>query len=119
MNELVDRGCSDVESVEALNRDCFCITLDSDALRQELETDFGARGLTRPLLETHPHLFASLPVFVSRRHIERMAQIIAAVESVVESDGYRSAVLQWAADSGLGSFRKLCASMEAVSSSRR
>ena len=38
MNELVDRGCSDVESVEALNRDCFCITLDSDALRQELET---------------------------------------------------------------------------------
>jgi hypothetical protein len=96
MDALFDRDRSDLDAIEALNRDCFCITLDFDALRQELAADFGARGLTRPLLETHPHLFASLPVFVSRRHVEQMAKIIAAVESVVESDGYRSAVLQWA-----------------------
>jgi hypothetical protein len=96
MDELAERGCTDLDAVEVLNQDCFCITLDSDALRQQLEADFGARGLTRPLLETHPHLFASLPVFVSRRHVERMAEIIAAVESVVASDGYRAAVLQWA-----------------------
>ena len=104
MNELTHAGgaavatsgCADADVIEQMNRDCFCITLDSSALRRELEADFGARGLTRPLLESHPHLFASLPVFVSRNHVERMAQIIAAVESVVSLDVYRSTVQQWA-----------------------
>lgn len=83
------------DAIEALNRDCMCITLDHAALRRELETDFGARGLAQPLLESHPHLFASLPVFVSRHHVERMAQIIRAVESVVRTSAYRDTVLQW------------------------
>lgn len=86
----------DADAIEALNRDCYCVSLDRDALRGELEADFGTRGLFRPLLETHPHLFASLPVFVSRRHVERMAQIIKAVESVVGMAVYRDAVMQWA-----------------------
>lgn len=86
----------DADAIEALNRDCYCVSLDRDALRGELEADFGTRGLFRPLLETHPHLFASLPVFVSRRHVERMAQIIKAVESVVGTAVYRDAVMQWA-----------------------
>jgi hypothetical protein len=93
---VAKRSCGDADVIEEMNRDCFCITLDPNALRHELEADFGARGLTRPLLETHPHLFASLPVFVSRRHVERMAEIIAAVESVVGMDMYRSTVQQWA-----------------------
>jgi hypothetical protein len=88
MDASADRRCSDLDAIEALNRDCFCITLDFDALRQELAANLGARGLTRPLLETHPHLSASLRVFKSRRHVEQMAQTIAAVESVVESDGF-------------------------------
>jgi hypothetical protein len=87
---------TDPDTIEALNRDCICITLDHAALRRELEADFGARGLAQRLLESHPHLFAALPVFVSRHHIERMAQIIAAVETVVRLDAYRDTVLQWA-----------------------
>lgn len=89
---------AEADAIETLNRDCYCVSLDQDALRTELEADLGARGLSRPLLETHPHLFASLPVFVSRRHVERMAQIIAAVESVVGMAAYRDAVMQWAPD---------------------
>lgn len=86
----------EADAIEALNRECYCVSLDRDALRVELEADLGARGLSRPLLETHPNLFASLPVFVSRRHVEHMAQLIAAVESVVGMAAYRDAVMQWA-----------------------
>jgi hypothetical protein len=95
MDELTRLGGADADAIEALNRDCICITLDQVALRRELEADFGARGLAQPLLQTHPHLFASLPVFVSRHHVERMAQIVAAVESIVGFDAYRGTVLQW------------------------
>jgi len=95
MNELTRPGGADADAIEALNRGCVCITLDQVALRSELEADFGARGLTHPLIDTHPHLFASLPVFVSRHHIERMAKIITAVESVVGLNAYRHTVLQW------------------------
>lgn len=89
-------GAIDADAIEALNQECYCVSLDQDALRGELEADLGARRLSRPLLETHPHLFASLPVFVSRRHVERMGQIIAAVESVVGMAAYRDAVMRWA-----------------------
>ena len=37
--------------IEALNRDCFCISLDRDALRRALET-LGAAPLPRPKRET-------------------------------------------------------------------
>jgi hypothetical protein len=81
---------------EILNRECYCVSLDQEALRRELAAQLGAREASAPLLETHPHLFASLPVFVSRRHVSRMAEIIEAVESVVAKTVYRDAVLQWA-----------------------
>jgi len=94
--DLSRQHLAEADAIETLNRDCYCVSLDRGALRGELEADLGARGLFRPLLETHPHLFASLPVFVSRRHVERMAQIIAAVEAVVGIAAYRDAVMQWA-----------------------
>ena len=81
---------------EILNRECYCVSLDQEALRRELAAQLGAREASEPLLETHPHLFASLPVFVSRRHVRRMAEIIAAVEAVVAKAAYRNTVLQWA-----------------------
>ena len=43
--------------------------------------------------ERCPHLFAALPVFVSRRHVDEMAAIIEAVEEVVALPGYREAAL--------------------------
>ena len=77
---------------EILNRECYCVSLDQDALRRELAAQLGAREASEPLLQSHPHLFASLPVFVSRRHVSRMAEIIAAVESVVSDHALGAAL---------------------------
>ena len=79
--------------VELLNRQCFCISLDTDALKRELETDLKTQNLSQPFLEKYPNMFASVPVFVSRHHLERMAAIIAAVELVVALPAYRETVL--------------------------
>jgi hypothetical protein len=91
-------NCQTATSVESLNRTCYCLSLDDEALRRGLESDLGTRGLSATMVETHPHLFASVPMFVSREHIERMAHVIGAVEAVVATPPFRRAVLAWAPD---------------------
>ena len=61
--------------IEALNCDCFCVSLDQEALRRALEADPAAQGLHAMIEERCPHLFASLPLFVSRQHVDEMAEI--------------------------------------------
>jgi hypothetical protein len=82
--------------IETLNRDCFCVSLDADALRRAIEADPSAQGLHRLIEERCPHVFAALPVFVSRRHVDAMADVIHAVESVAALPAYREAALEWA-----------------------
>jgi hypothetical protein len=82
--------------IETLNSDCFCISLDREALRRTLEADPAAHGLHQLIEERCPHLFATLPVFVSREHVDAMAGIIRAVEEVVALPAYREAALAWA-----------------------
>jgi len=80
--------------IETLNRECFCVSLDPDALRRAIEADPAAHGLHRLIEERCPHVFAALPVFVSRRHVDAMAGVIRAVESVAALAAYREAVLE-------------------------
>jgi hypothetical protein len=82
--------------IETLNSDCFCVSLDTDALRRALEADPTAHGLHRMIEERCPHLFAALPVFVSRQHVDEMAGVIRAVEEVIALPACREAVLAWA-----------------------
>lgn len=89
-------SCETAPSAEALNRNCYCLSVDEDALRSGLEAELGERGLSQSMVETHPHLFASVPLFVSRKHIEQMARVIAAVEDAVATPVYRRAALSWA-----------------------
>ncbi len=83
-------------SIEALNRTCYCLSLDEVALRRSLEADLGMRGLSLAMAATHPNLFASVPMFVSREHIEAMARVIEATEAVVATPHFRRAALAWA-----------------------
>ena len=89
-------SCQTATTIEALNRSCHCLSLDQAALRRGLEADLGRRGLSQAMVETHPHLFAAVPMFVSRAHIDSMARVVAAVEAVLATPHFRRAVLAWA-----------------------
>jgi hypothetical protein len=90
MNAIVER---EPFPVAWLNRECFCIGADLDALQVWLQRDLAQRGFSKSVVETHPHLFSALPVFVSREHVASMRAVIAAVESVVALPAYQAAVL--------------------------
>ena len=89
-----DNDCRTAKSIEALNRTCYCLSLDEAALRNGLEADLGRRGLSHAMMETHPHLFASDPLFFSREHVERMAGVVSAVEALVATPRFRLAALR-------------------------
>ena len=84
--------------IETLNAGCFCASLDREALARAIEADPAAAGLHRLIAERCPHLFAALPVFVSRAHVDAMAEVIGAVEEVLALPAYREAALAWAPD---------------------
>jgi hypothetical protein len=76
-----------------LNSGCFCISLDPAALRRALESEIGQAGLFELIQERCPYLFATSPVFLSREHMARMAQVVQAVESTAALPAYREEVL--------------------------
>ena len=77
--------------IERLNSDCFCVSVEADALRRALDAQ--SPGLSGLIEQRCPNLFAALPVFVSRRHVDAMAEVVTAVEEVVALPGYREAAL--------------------------
>jgi len=91
-----EASCQATPSIEGLNRTCYCLTLDEGALRRHLEAELGARGLSEGMVDTHPHLFAAVPLFVSRIHVAQMARVIDAAEKVVATLAFRRAALAWA-----------------------
>jgi hypothetical protein len=82
-----------VKSIGVLNGECFCTSLDTAALRVALASEAGQPDLFKLLQQRCPHLFAARPVFLSREHRARMAQVIQAIESVVALPAYRAEVL--------------------------
>jgi len=78
---------------DALNRDCHCISVNKEALRNSLEAHLRDSGLPEQLLDTHSHLFADAPVFLWKGHIQLMDETIRAVENVARNKSYRDAVL--------------------------
>ncbi len=93
MNELMTPLPDDCKSAaEVLNRDCACVTLDHAAL----EAALGADGLYREIFATRPHLFSDSVVFVGRRHLAHMAELVAAVDAIVALPGWQERVLGWA-----------------------
>ena len=78
---------------EALNRDCYCIAVNKETLHKSLEAHLRDSGLPEQLLDTHSHLFADSPVFLWQGHLQKMEQLIRAVETVTHNSAYRDAVL--------------------------
>lgn len=83
-------------TIDQLNQDCFCFSLDRAALAQALETELGTAGVTAQLQERCASAFAAQPVFVAAEQLQRMAQVVQAVETVVATPAYREQVLTMA-----------------------
>ena len=80
-------------SIQVLNSECFCISLDTEALRRALQSEIGQPDLFDLVRERCPYLFAARPVFVLKAHLARMAALVEAIESVVALPAYREEVL--------------------------
>jgi hypothetical protein len=82
---------------ESLNRDCRCISIDHPRLEAETK---------RLMEESHvafepwdkSALFASVPVYIGRRHLEEMQATVVAIEVLTRSPVYRETVLSRAKD---------------------
>jgi len=80
-------------SLEQLNQDCYCLSLDRAALAQALEDELGTAGVSAQLKERCASAFAAQPVFVAAEQLQRMARVVQAVEAVVALPAYREQVL--------------------------
>ncbi len=87
---------TDDSLANSLNRHCHCISVDHDVLQKSLETRLGEAGAWSRLQDSHPHLLAESPVFISHDHIAQMKELIEAIEHVVSLESYQEEVLGWA-----------------------
>jgi hypothetical protein len=93
----MDAPIADARSIsEFLNQECFCITLDRDALCDALEREVGDAEFCATFIRTRPHLFSNAPVFISKSETIEMLRIVRAIEAATRLPGYRRAALSWA-----------------------
>ena len=79
--------------IELLNSACLCFSLDEAALARALDSELGQPGLSEMVRQRCPFLFAAQPVFMAAPQLQRMAQVMQAVESVVALPAYHEQVL--------------------------
>ena len=79
--------------VDSFNSECFCISLDAQALASSMAANIGDAALFELVKDRLPSLFSALPVVLSRAQVQSMAQLVSALESVVALPAYRDAVL--------------------------
>jgi hypothetical protein len=78
---------------ERLNQECFCVTLDRDALYRALEREVGDPDFGATFIKTRPYLFSNAPVFLSESDTGGMIRIVHAIEAAIRLPAYREAVL--------------------------
>lgn len=78
---------------ERLNKECFCISLNNDELNSKFDTLVNQTGFSQTLRQSHPHLFSNVATFICEHHIEKMQQLINAVEKVTQNQQYQMALL--------------------------
>jgi hypothetical protein len=80
---------------DMLNRACDCAVTDLPKLRERIES---ALEPAQSIVESHPHLFCDMPVFLDSGHVSQMRQVIDAIEATAHLRTYQEAVLSEARD---------------------
>ena len=80
-------------NTDNFNSECFCISLDDQALAQTMAANIGNPALFDLVRDRLPSLFSARPVVLSQAQVQRMARLISALESVVALPAYREEVL--------------------------
>lgn len=96
MTNACDAACRHPRAIEMLNRDCHCVAVSPEAMHAALVLAVGAHGLPGSLVDTHPHLFASLPAYVSREHLAKIDDVVSAVQQVAAIADYQAEAFTWA-----------------------
>lgn len=76
-----------------LNRECFCVSLDRDALCAALVKEADDPDFCERFIKARPHLFSDSPVFVPSVDVAAMERIVCAIEAAARLPGYRAAAL--------------------------
>lgn len=100
--EECGRSCAPGRSLEWLNRECFCVTLDREALDRAVEAQVDDATFYEAFIGARPHLFSNTPVFLSRTDIDAMLATVRAIEEVARLEAYRESVRAWAPEIALG-----------------
>jgi len=77
---------------ERLNRECSCVTLDRDALCAAMGREADDPQFCATLIDTRPHLFSTVPMFLSEANVAAMLRVVHAIESVARLAPYQEAV---------------------------
>ena len=77
----------------ALNAACHCNGADIGELRRDIERAIHPSLPQAALLESHPHLFSPVPMFLAEDHALQMKRVIEAIEHVVQLPSFQRQVL--------------------------
>jgi hypothetical protein len=77
-------------SAETLNRACNCSVVDVGSIRAHIDSVLGS---SQSIVETHPHLFSEIPVFIAPEHLDAMRLAIEAIEGVIGAAAWQREVL--------------------------
>ena len=79
-----------------LNRECFCITLDSASLESAIRNEAQEPDLIAALMAARPNLVSRGPVFISKHDLAAMLDVVVAIEAVAEDPAYQDVALSLA-----------------------
>lgn len=95
-NETRDAQRTADTDAARLNRHCYCITLDQDALNSSLRDQFSGTGLPTTAIPELSHFFSDTAVFVPTADIVTMERTVQAIEAASKMPSYLTEVLSWA-----------------------
>jgi glutathione synthase/RimK-type ligase-like ATP-grasp enzyme len=96
MRLMMPAGNAHGREAEALNRSCFCLTLDRPSLCAALEREAADPDFCRTYVTPRSNLFSHVPVFLPKPALQAMQAVVSAIHEVSRLPAYRERVLSWA-----------------------